>query len=747
MDETNERSSTFGKLLLSHRRAAGLSQSQLAETSGVSVRALRDLERGRAQAAQQRSAEVLADALGLTGQQRETFLAVAKEGRRRGGRVPEAAAQCALPPQVRDLAGREAELDRLRAEARGGGIVAVVGHPGVGKTTLAVSAAHRLQEDFPDGCFWIDLRGMDEQPVTPRAALDRLLRALGVTPEQIPVEESEQTALFRMMLEGKRVLVLLDNAVDEAHVRPLLAASPGCLTLITCRQALAGLEAARWLWLDPLESQDAVGLLSVIAGAQRVAAEPAAAAELVELCGFLPLAVRIAGNRLATRPHWSLAYLVGQLRDERTRLSSLSAGDLQLRSAFEMSYRRLSPPARLTFRRLATLPGPDFGPEVAAVATDVSELDVRWYLDELADANLVQATAVAGRFQFHDLIRIFAGERLEAEEKPAERDRLTRTVLEHLLTTASSAARVFFPDGQGSAQFPNQDDAAEWLDRESGNWIAAQRVAARLGWHRAVVDLARAMHWYSDSRWLHGPWDQIFGLGAEAAEALGDREEMAVLFNFVGWAQQVCLGDSEAALGTHREALAFALEVGDRREQVWAHAYLGAALMRLGRLEEALEETREACAGAGEFGFWTVQISVRNRLGRVLQALGRYEEAIAEHRALEEDAKQHRDEASEETRRWMVGVVVEEIGHSLCGLGKWRQAAETFHSVRETFHRSGFLSHAAAVCLDEGKAWRRAGEYGLARECLELAVAGLTSPAARSQREQALAELALLPAD
>ncbi|RSM44849.1 transcriptional regulator, XRE family protein [Amycolatopsis balhimycina DSM 5908] len=746
MDEVNEQSSAFGKLLLSHRRAAGLSQAALARLAGVSIRALRDLERGRAQGAKQRSAEVLAAALTLAGTQRELFLAAAKEGRRR---VPNlsAAALCALPPRVQSLVGRVRDLARLRAEATAGGVVAVIGPPGVGKTSLAVAAAYELSHRFPDGCFFVDMRGMDDQPLAVRGALDRLLRALGVTPAQIPASEPEQASLLRVLLDSRRVLVVLDNATDEAHVRPLLATGRGCLTLITCRRALGGLEHVRRLWLDPLSRAAAVELLSVTVGSARVEAEPEVAAELVRLCGHLPLAVRIAANRLANRPHWSFAYLVNELRDARLRLSSLSSGDLQVRSAFEISYRRLSAAARVLFRRLAAVPGPDFGIELAEVVSAATEPQVRLHLEELAEANLVQATQTTGRFQFHDLIRIYAAERLEADEQVAARERLTGAVLDHLLGTAIAAGREFFPDARENHQFASKDEAAGWLDLEAGNWQAAQELAMRLGREHDVLELAKAMHWYSDTRFMRHPWDRIFGLGVAAARTLGSRRDLATLLNFLGWARRD-RGDDEPVLRTHQEALAVAQEVDDRQEQAWAHAYLGTTLMRLGRFEEAREQALESTRLAEEFGWWSMQAPLRYRLGRVLRATGCCDEALAVLQQLIEDAERHRDGASPESRRWMIGFVVEEIAHTLKELKQWRRAAESYREARTAYtsYTAGDRAHlAATIAFHEGTAWREAGEYPKARECLNLALDALTEQNVSLRREEVLAELERIP--
>jgi tetratricopeptide (TPR) repeat protein/transcriptional regulator with XRE-family HTH domain len=731
------------------RRVPGLRRDELAAVAGVSEEHLKRLEQGRRHPSQG-VVDALAKALHLTRDEHDHLrtlagYAVAAEGDRRAPR-PASEAVCALPPAVPDLLGRARELDRLRAVAATGGVVAVVGQPGVGKTALAVWAAQQLSDAFPDGCFAVDLRGMDDQPEPARAALDKLLRALGVAQSQIPAAEDERANLFRLLVAGRRVLVLLDNAADEAQVRPLLARSPGSLTLVTCRRALAGLEIASWVWLDPLAETDAVGLLAHIAGRDRVEAEPAAAAELVALCGNLPLAVRIAGNRLATRPQWSLPHLVTQLRDERTRLSRLAAGDLQVRSAFNLSYRRLPAEATLVLRRLAAVPGADFGPDLAAVATGLDVRDVQPHLEELVDANLLQATPVPGRFQFHDLIRLFAGERREAEDAPEARDRLTDALLDHLLGAARTAGRVFFPEHTDMGTFKTRDEAAEWLARESANWIGAVREAARRGRHADVVAVAKAMHWYSDTRPFQRPWDELFGLGVASARALGCRADECLLLNFLGWAQYCCLGDFATALPTFEEAIAVATEIGDRREQTWAHAYLGTVLMRLGRAEEALGHARRACALSGAYDFWTTELSTRNRLAQILQALNRHTEALDVLQTVLADAEQRQDGAWPEMRRFMLAVVTEEVGRCLAGLGRWREAAAAYARARTAFHADlDLLPHEARTAALEGTVWRQAGEYARARECLEFALDAFAGPAAGTQREQVRAELALLP--
>lgn len=450
----------------------------------------------------------------------------------------------------------------------------------------------------------------------------------------------------------------------------------------------------------------------------------------------------------ATRPHWSIAYLATQLRNERTRLSALSAGDLQVRSAFDMSYRRLSPAARLVFRRLTAVPGPDFGVTLAAVATTMTEPDVHTYLDELVDASLVQTTVVPGRFQFHDLIRLFARERSEAEEKPDERTRLATAVLDHLVGTATEAATLFHPETLETHRFASREEAAAWLAQEGDNWLAAGREAARLGRHREVLDLAKAMRSYADGRTQERPWDEVFALGVAAARALGSRQEEAKLLNFLGWARYFCLGDLDGGFATLTTALMVALDIGDRQEEAWANAYLGAVLVRFGRLEEALARARRSFALSGEISFWQGQSAIRNLLGTILAHLGRHQEALSVHLAVLSDADRFRHSANTEARRFLVSCTLMVIGHARAGLGDWRQAAKTFREARALFHEAGFRLEEADAALQEGIAWRAAGKYAEARECLHLALATFTRlTTTQAQHERALSELALLPAD
>ncbi|MFD9698097.1 NB-ARC domain-containing protein [Lentzea sp. NPDC059081] len=743
MVESDFMISAFGEALLRYRRAAGLSQADLARKSGMSVRALRDLERGRASSAQERSSELLADALGLLGDERWLFLLLAQESRKRVTKPIDPTMLYSLPV-VGDLVGREQELEKLRERVSrpAGDVFVVVGPPGIGKTSLAVAAVRLLGESYPDGCLALDLRAGDDRPMSTRSALQRLLVALGTPQERIPEDEPGRGELYRLLTRDRRVLLLLDNALDLEQIRPLLPAGRGCLTLVTSRRVLADLEASTLL-LGPLSSSGAMDLLRGIVGDEVVRADEEAARELVSLCGDLPLAVRIAGNRLATRPHWSLGYLVRQLRDEHLRLDALAAGDLQVRSVFEMSFQRLSPRARKTFRRVAAVPRADFGRELAAVAAGVPENEAEAALAELVEVSLLTPVG-GGSLRFHDLIRIFARERLETEEPQEVRDRLRDQVLSHLIEVAIEAGGLFFPDVvevPADSRFPTREAARDWLEREEKNWAAAQRDAAALGWHREVLRLARSMHWYADSRELECRWDEVNQLGLDAARALGDRQAEVEMLNELGWAQYMCRNENEVGLATHTVALALAEEIGDEHGQAVAHCFIGIELMRLGRGEEGMAHTRRAQDLAMGFAFFDVQFTNRNALGVALRVAGRSDEALDIHQALLAEMDDHRGETNPEMERWVRMLLLENIGICLARLGRWREAAARHREARALTTANQIGYHEAEQAVYEGVAWREAGEQGLARECLLFARDLFEGPVYLAERERVEVEL------
>lgn len=738
--------SAFGRCLRRYRSAVGWSQAKLAAASGMSVRALRDLENGRAAAPQERSAELLASALGLTGDERVSFLVLAKEGRRRCNRVEDRASLHALPA-VSHLVGRERELRWLSGEAEAGGTVVLAGPPGVGKTTLAVTAAHRLSEQFPDGCLAIDLRGVDDRPMSPHAALERLLTWLGVPASRVPRSEGERVSLYRALLRDRWVLVLLDDALDEAQVEPLLGNGEHSLTIVTCRRALLNLESARRLSLDVLIAADAVRLVESILGQDVVRQEPEGAEELVSLCGNLPLAVRLVGNRLATRG-LSIPYLVRQLHDERLRLDALSAGDLNLRSVLEVSFRRLSPRARSVFRRLALIPGADFDDDLAAVVAGVPVEEVARSLDELVEMSLLSTTTSPERLRFHNLLLLFARERLAADEPEHVRHRLRDALHSYVFERGRAAAEVFYAETRDVSPdnpFPSREEAGEWLRRESETWTAVHREALRLGRYREVYDFAWSLSGNLVTGELVNRWDETFEVGLRAARALGDRGAEANMLGALGWSLSMSAGDDEGALATLRAASDLAAEIGHSGTFVVAYASTGLVLTRLGRVREALEHVEHARRLLPGHDFLRTRMWVVAAAAGVLAAAGRFEEALEVNGELLAEIERRRDEASAAFVKKVEILLRAEVADCLAGLGRWAEAARTYSAVRrESCSTPVGYRTAAGVALAEGRAWRMAGEPERARTCFAHAREMLAGPTDGVERERAETELALL---
>jgi transcriptional regulator with XRE-family HTH domain len=432
----------FGEVLRGHRHAARLTLEQLAQVSGVSARTLSDMERGRSKGPQHRTVAALADALALEGDARKQLCELAREGRLRD-HWARPSGVCELPRLVDDFTGRAAELAWIGEVAhsessQGAAVVGLItGSGGMGKTTLAVRAASMLRPSFPDGVFFVDLLGMSPRPMAGDEALRLLLRALGVADKQAPGDIEGRASEYRSLLRDRRVLVVLDNAGSEEQVRPLLPSEGTGRALITAKRLLAGLEGVRRLALKPLALPEAAELLTGIMGKRAATDGAPALTRLAELCEGMPLALRIIGNRLVSRPGWDAADLAVRLADTERGLDQFTAGDLRVASAFAMSYEQLADSAQQMFRRLAVVADRDFDAALAAVAGGISARDAWDALDELVDLGLLE-DGVAGRYRFHDLVRRFARERLD-DEPAAEREALTARVTSWLAAGGSSA--------------------------------------------------------------------------------------------------------------------------------------------------------------------------------------------------------------------------------------------------------------------------------------------------------------------
>ncbi|WP_027927832.1 ATP-binding protein [Amycolatopsis benzoatilytica] len=639
MTPVGDDAATFKTLLLSYRLRADLTQEELSEGSGVSVRAISDMERGVAKSPQRRTVEALARPLRLSPDELAQLQQAGKAGRARP--LAELPCPAVLPSDLDDLTGHETDLEILRELAarsrRSAGVAVLSGPPGTGKTSLAVRTAHDLAGQFPDGQVFLKLRGMSAEPAGPADLLHLVLRSVGVDAVRIPPGLDDRVNLCRSILHDRAVLFVLDDAADEAQVRPLLVGGPRCLTLVTSRQMLVGLEGPQRLNLTELTPDDAVALLTAIVGPGRVAREPAAAAEVAELCGRLPLAIRIAGNRLASRPAWPLSRLVEQLRDQGRRLTTLTAGDLSVRSVFDLSYRQLTPSAARVFRLLALNPSADFSPGAASALTEAADEDeAALFLEELADASLLQSTALDGRYQFHDLLRVFATERLAQEESRADVDAARARLEDWLGETATAAGNYFQPSVDlttapvPTRSFADHVGAGRWLAAEQQGWSAAARRAAGRGRHQQVLDLAESMHWYSELGGTADLWEELFTLARDSALAIGSKRDEAVHANYLAWVQTTLKGQNEAAIRTAGQALAAAVAAGDAREQGWARLYTLTVAVRTGALPVSGELFDEVIRLFDEAGYQYGSIVARSVRATYWHTNGRFADAAAE---------------------------------------------------------------------------------------------------------------------
>jgi len=725
----------FRQQLRHFRTRAGLSQEALSEAAGVSVRALADMERGRTLGPQRRTVQALAEALKLDDDEAADLEKSAALGRPRprAATAPAGPNTLALPRDIRDFTARGPALARLLElaatleDGKPDGdepapstpispVSVITGQPGLGKTAFAVHAAHRLAPRFPDGQFALDLRGMDAEPTPPRDALARLLAASGIADAAIPNALDERAALWRSLLSERRVLLLLDNAVDEDQVLPLLPGSGPSLTLVTSRNSLAGLDSVHRTDLALLRREEAVELLTRILGPERVLAEAQAARDLADLCGHLPLAVRIAGQRLLSRPHERLTKLVTRLAAEGRRLDGLQAGSLQVRAAFALSYRQLPPHTRTFLRRAALAAGPDFSPETGALLAGLSFDAAVDCAEELTDAGLLQSDAVAERYRFHDLLRLYALEQAQSEDGPAIRDTALDRTARWMLERATAAALHYevHQERATPAQDPDPDtapvgksEARGWLEAERAQWLAALHRAHRSGWHQEVLDTAQAMHWFSDMTQHWEQWVEVFTRATDSARALGDRRQEAVHLNYLAWAHNLCAHNPEAALTAADAALEAARECGDGLQEGWALGYGAGALHRQGRAEDAHDRLRESarCLAALDAPeARPAELTILNTLGNLLRHTGRAAEALEIHRRSERICRTGFPGRTDELVSLYHAVARQQIGNDLVALERWNQAEAPLRHALADFEAAHMPIWAEQARLDLGRA-------------------------------------------
>jgi DNA-binding SARP family transcriptional activator len=560
-----------------------------------------------------------------------------------------------LPAATRHFAGRAEALAALTAlaaetaETAGAShstVISVIdGTAGIGKTTLALRFAHQVAELFPDGQLYVNLRGFDPAgpPMTPAEAVRLFLDALAVPASRIPASLDAQAGLYRSLLAGQRMLVLLDNARDVDQVRPLLPASPGCLVIVTSRTQLTSLVAAEGafpLTLDVLADGEALELLTLRLGPQRVTGDPAAADELIQLCARLPLALGIAAARSASQPGLSLAALAAELRETPGRLDALDAGQAaaNVRAVLSWSYQQLDATAARLFRLLGLHAGPDISAAAAASLAGLPLPEARRRLGELTRAHLL-AEHAPGRFSCHDLLRAYAAELTQSADSTAEQRAAEGRMLDHYLHTAHSAAVLLHPTrrpillapalpGVTPEQLADTGQALAWFEAERPVLMAAAERALDDGFDTHAWQIAWALSRFLDTRGRWHDWAVTGQIALAATQRLGDQAAEAGARQRLGYAIGR-LGRYEEAHAHLARALRIHTEQGDHAAQANAHNSLAVTLNSQGRYGEALGHAEQALKSYTAAGDRPGQAMALNSVGWFHAVLGDHEQAVS----------------------------------------------------------------------------------------------------------------------
>jgi tetratricopeptide (TPR) repeat protein/transcriptional regulator with XRE-family HTH domain len=764
---------TFGELLRRLRIEAGLSQEALGERAVLTARAIRNLEQGVIKTAP-RAANVaqLADALRLDEAGKRWLLAAS-----RGEPVPSTppvmsaiAPLYTLPRNIGSFVGRSRDLAHLTQDADRDDAVTIhviSGMGGVGKTALAVRAAHELAPRFPDGQIFLRLSGhtLEDQPIKPKDALASLLLAARAGGEQIAVGLDELAMRWRGWLAGKRVLLLLDDAVDSRQVRPLLPGTGGCIVLITSRGKLTALKDTRRIDLGVLTTDESTDLLAKLGDRPGVDRADSAIEEIARLCGNLPLALGMLGSQLHSNPAWTPAGLASELIQAGDLPEEIHDGQETVGAVLDLSYRDLTEDQQRMFRRLGLHPGADVDDWTAAALGDISPAEARRHLRALCEQNIITEPSYR-RYRFHDLIRALARNRAIAEDPAEVRDAAVVRLLDYYLHTAAAASRHLArrtatrepgatrPQPPHVRDMPDRQDAISWMAAERLNLAAATDYAAANGYLSHAVGLPASMHGFLRSE---GYWDQALKLhriaqaaaeqdrdllgeagaltdlgdvqylkgdhahaeisltrAVDLARRLGDqRAEAGALVEF--GVLQANTGDLAGAEASLTRALGQSGSEGDRLGEANALTNLGVAQYVAGNFTAAADSQQLALAIYRDLGDQVGQASALNGLGGVQQATGANAEAVGSFRRAMELYRSLGDRIGEAYATGNLGAVQGIMGDWAGAFGNLGKALERYRELGRPIGEADMLTNLGAV-------HRMTGDFASAETSLTRAV-------------------------
>jgi DNA-binding SARP family transcriptional activator/Tfp pilus assembly protein PilF len=636
-----------------------------------------------------------------------------------------------LPADVPDFTNREIHLDRLLRlvhEARerenpAVPVAVIAGTPGLGKTAFAVHAAHALRQEFPDGQLYVNLLGGSERPAPADEVLARFLRDLGVDGARVPVDAEERAAMYRTRLAGKQTLVLLDDARQAAQVRPLLPGTGSCAVIVTSRRRLSDLAGSSLVDLDVLDDGKAAELFTRIIGPERAEAEAEAVREVLAICAGLPLAIRIAGARLAARPGWSVRTLADRLSDQRHRMDEFSTGDLAVRTAFHVSFDSLRAerhddvdPAH-AFRLLGVWQGPSISLQAATALIGQPQPQAAAALETLVDAHLLESLT-PDRYQFHDLLRDYAAERAQSDESPQAIESAVRRLFMWYLHTADAAASVVSPHrdrvpldppepDSGAAGFASAEQALTWCEQERANLVAAVRQAAQYDMHDIAWKLPVAAMVGFDFHGHRSEWITTHQIGLAGARQLGDRRAEAWVLNNLGMVFSQQRDDKateyfERAMAIHRAS-------GDRRGEAQAANNLAYHYRFMDRYEEAAAALLDALQLQRQVGLRYGESIALCNLGETYLELGRHDDAVARSQEALGVIREIGSDRLEGYALYNLGRVDLNLGHTAEAVELLSRAMELHRTVGDRYGEAHDLRYL-------GEAYAQAGQLTAARD-------------------------------